>query len=84
MLRILDKIFGLPLIEERKMSQGFLRRTFLPVRFTVRSDDTYIYYQCAKTCFALTGVVLFLHWAAANDNSAFAVTVKKLRICGLI
>ena len=44
------------------MSQGLLRRVFLPQKFTVRSDDTYIYYLCARMSFVVTTVLLFLNW----------------------
>jgi hypothetical protein len=58
------RILSLPPVEERKMSQGWLRRTFLPPRFTLYSDDTYIYYQCARTSFYITGILLFLNWVS--------------------
>lgn len=45
------KIFGLPPIEDRKMSQNYWARTFRPPRFTKRSDDTYIMYQCGVVSF---------------------------------
>lgn len=62
MFQALHKLLKLPPLEERKMSQGLLRRVFLPWQFTKRSDDTYIYYLCARTSFFVTGALLFLHW----------------------
>lgn len=63
-LRVLDRLFALPPIEKRRMSQGFLRTHFLPQRFTLRSDDTYIYYLCARDCFFVTTALLFLNWVS--------------------
>lgn len=59
-------IFKLPPVEERsaQMTQNFLRRVFLPPRFTYYSDDTYILYECARTCFFMTGVLLVLNWVS--------------------
>jgi len=59
---LFNNIFELPPVDQRQMSRGFLRRFFLPWQFTEKSDDTYIYYLCARACFLISGVLLLLNW----------------------
>ncbi len=58
---MLKKIFSLPPVEKRKMSQQFLARAFRPLRFTTYSDDTYIMYQCGVVSFIVALCLQFLY-----------------------
>lgn len=64
-------LFTLPDWEDRNMSQGWIVRTFLPPRFTRRSDDTYILYQCAKLGVFVTLFLLFLNFISLISNINF-------------
>ena len=62
MPKMLERIFRLPSIGSRRMSRGWFRKFFFPWRFTERSDDTYLYYLCARTSFMVTTGLLALNW----------------------
>ena len=63
--KVWEFFFGLPANDKRNIPENRILRFFLPPLFSTKSDDTYIYYLCAKSGFFLTLGVIFLHLLVA-------------------
>lgn len=59
--KVWEFFLGLPTNDKRNIPENRIVRFFLPPLFSANSDDTYIYYLCAKSGFFLTLGVISLH-----------------------
>lgn len=71
-------LFELPPKSDRHFSNNQVVKFFLPTLFSPNSDDTFIYYLCAKTSFYVTLVVLLLHLLSLGLGFSFDLGVFKI------
>lgn len=78
-------LFELPPKSGRRFSNNKVVNFFLPSLFSPNSDDTFIYYLCAKATFYVTLVVLLLHLLSLGlgfsfDLGFFEIVVNRGRL----